>query len=295
MQLIAHRISICQRSRLPSTLTRPAIGQHITNLFLCKSYIIVNNVLPKAGKQPNHLLPTISIDRNKPTSFDEHVKRSRLIALIIAFMVSGTLVLSYAPSLLMHLFIRSKAEVVHSPEDIKNALLALKQQKPQFSAPHLVFKISRQPHISWHWIASWKGAGFGSSWTQADKLVEFSKVGENMLVYSIPIRWQEDGWSIDNVASEIETNVSPTMTGSEKYSTSQQEYERLKAYLKVKTPDVDLDCSISKDATGRIVRDIEYLDGTLSLPQSDWAGFVQGLFKDGYQSTQPIYMEQVQL
>lgn len=115
-----------------------------------------------------------------------------------------------------------------------------------------------------------------------------------MLVYSIPVRWQEDE-SAGQVASEMETNVSPSMTGTEEYSTSQQEYERLRAFLKSKTPDIELRCSISKDSTGRIIRDIEYLDGSLSLPQSEWAGFVQSLFKEVYQSAQPIYMEQTEL
>lgn len=203
------------------------------------------------------------------------------------------MVLFLAPSFLMHLFIRSKVEVVHSSRDIQNALLVLEQQKSQVFAPHLIFKVSRQPHVTWNWFANWKGAGVGRSWTQGDRLIEFAKVGDDMLVYSVPVRWREDE-SAGQIVSEMETNVSPSMSGSESYSTSEQEYKRLRDFLMANTPDVSLRCSISKDSTGRIVRDIEYLDGSLSLPQSEWADFVQSLFKEVYQSAQPIYLEQVE-
>jgi hypothetical protein len=145
------------------------------------------------------------------------MKKLRLIALAIAFIGSGTMVLYFAPSLLMHLLIRSKVEVIHGSEDIQNALLVLKQQKAQIFAPHLAFKIPRQPHVAWNWFANWKGAGVGRSWTQADRIIEFSKVGDDLLVYSIPIRWQEDE-SAGQEVSEMETNMPVSMAGNEEYS-----------------------------------------------------------------------------
>lgn len=143
----------------------------------------------------------------------QHMKKHRSIVLAFAFIGVGTMVLFLAPSFLMHLFIRSKVEVVHSSRDIQNALLVLEQQKSQVFAPHLIFKVSRQPHVTWNWFANWKGAGVGRSWTQGDRLIEFAKVGDDMLVYSVPVRWREDE-SAGQIVSEMETNVSPSMSAA---------------------------------------------------------------------------------
>ncbi|HSY74451.1 MAG TPA: hypothetical protein VK810_03190, partial [Dongiaceae bacterium] len=186
-----------------------------------------------------------------------------------------------------------KKKIVHSPEDIENALLELKNQKQEFNTPHVVFEISRKPHTAWSWFANWKGASVDHSWTQGDRIMEFANVG-GTLVYSVPVRWREDN-SAGPVVFETETNVSPAMSGDELYSTSEDEYARLKSFLAAKSPDVGLSCSISKDSTGRIAKDIEYFDGTLSLPQNEWPDFVKTFFKQVYNSEQPIYVEQIQL
>jgi hypothetical protein len=83
--------------------------------------------------------------------------------------------------------------------------------------------------------------------------------------------------------------------GIETYSTSPPEYQRLKDFLMSKTPDVTLSCFISEDSSGKIVKDSEYLEGTLSLPESEWADFVQNLFGQAYQSSQTIYLEQIRV
>jgi hypothetical protein len=222
------------------------------------------------------------------------MKKHRLIALVFALIGACTLVVCFTPSLLMHFLFRQKADVIQSSKDIENALLILKHQQSQTFDPHVIFKISRQAHSAWNWSANWKGARVGHSWTQRDRIIEFAKVGDDMLVYSILIRWQEDE-SAGQVVSEMETNVSPCMSGNEIYSTSEEEYKRLRDYLMAKTPDMYLRCSISKDATGRVARDIECLGGSLSLPQSEWADFVQRVFKSCYQSEQPIYRERIGL
>jgi len=222
------------------------------------------------------------------------MKKRRIILTICISIVFVIFAASFfAPSLVTHLFLHSKKKIIHSPEDIENALLELKNQKQEFSAPHIVFKISRKPRSTWGWFLNWKSAGVNHDWTQGDRIIEFANVG-GTLVYSIPIRWREDN-SAGSVVSETETNVSPSMSGNETYSTSDNEYKRLNNFLAAKTPDVGLSCSISKDATGRIAKDLEYLDGTLSLPQNEWADFIQSLFKQVYSNSQPIYVEQIQL
>lgn len=220
------------------------------------------------------------------------MKTHRAILIIfIGIAVAIASVTFLAPSIITHIL---KKSIVHRPEDIENALLALINQKQDFNSPHLIFEISRKPYSTWSWFANWKSAGVSHAWTQGDRIIEFVNVGGRTLAYSIPIRWREDN-SAGPVVSEIETNVSPTATGIETYSTSDEEYKRLKDFLTSKTSNVELRCSISKDAAGRIAKDSEYLDGTLSLPQNEWADFVQSLFKQVYSSNQPIYVEQIQL
>lgn len=222
------------------------------------------------------------------------MKKHRVILIIfMAVAVAIFAIIFFAPSFLTHFFIYSKNEIVRSPEDIENALLKLQKQKPQFFAPHIVFEISRKPHTAWNWFANGKGASVNRSWTQGDRIMEFANVG-GTLVYSVPVRWREDN-SAGPVAFETETNVSPAMSGDELYSTSEDEYVRLKSFLTAKSPDAGLRCSISKDSTGRIIKDIEYFDGTLSLPQNEWPDFVKAFFKQAYNSEQPIYMEQIEL
>jgi hypothetical protein len=221
-------------------------------------------------------------------------KKFWLIVLVVAAIGLGATVLFFTPLLLTHLLEDSKTERVRSPKGIENALIALKQQKFQLFAPHVAFKISRRPRVNWFWSVNLNGAKAGHSWTEGDRLIEFSKVGDDMLAYSVPIRWREDA-SAGEVVSETYTNVSPSMSGNETYSTSDEEYKRLTDFLKAKTSKVDLRCSIGRDSTGRVVQDIEYLDGTLSLPQGQWADFVQDLFKQVYHSEQPIYREEIKL
>lgn len=221
------------------------------------------------------------------------MKKRRAILIIFAAAAILIALTFFVPSFLTHLLIHSKKEIVRRPEDIENALLTLKNQKQKFNAPHVVFEIPRKPYSTWDWFANWKGASVSHNWTQGDRIIEFVNVG-GMLVYSVPIRWREDN-SGGPVVSEIETNVSPSLFGTEIYSTSDEEYKRLNDFLTARTSEVGLRCSISKDATGRMTKDIEYLDGTLSLPQNEWADFVQSLFKQVYKSDQPIYVEQIQL
>lgn len=223
-------------------------------------------------------------------------RRAILITFVVIVVSCVALfVLNFiAPSFFEHLLVRSKKEIVHSPQGIETALLKLKSQKQQFNAPHVVFEISRKPRSTWNWFLNWKSAGVGHSWTQGDRIIEFVNVGDGTLVYSVPVRWREDN-SAGPVVSEIETNVSPSIFGTEIYSTSDEEYKRLNNFLTSKTPDVGLRCSISKDAAGRMTKDIEYLDGTLSLPQNDWANFVRSFFKQVYDSDQPIYVEEIEI
>lgn len=220
-------------------------------------------------------------------------KRHIILTICISIVLVIFAASFFAPSLITHLFLHSKKKIVHSPEDIENALLELKNQKQEFNAPHVVFEISRKPHTAWDWFANWKGVSVGHSWTQGDRIMEFANVG-GTLVYSVPVRWREDN-SAGPVAFETETNVSPAMSGDELYSTSEDEYGRLKSFLVAKSPDAGLSCSISKDSTGRIAKDIEYFDGTLSLPQNEWPDFVKTFFKQVYNSEQPIYVKQIQL
>jgi hypothetical protein len=110
----------------------------------------------------------------------QHIKKLWPIVLVFAVIGIGTMVLFLAPSLLTHLFVRSKAELVRSPKDIENALLVLKKKKSQFLAPHIVFKIFQQPHTTWRWHANRNGAGVGRSWAQGDRIIEFAKVGDDM-------------------------------------------------------------------------------------------------------------------
>lgn len=222
------------------------------------------------------------------------MKKRRIILTICISIVLVIFAASFfAPSLITHLFLHSQKKIVHSPEDIENALLELKNQKQEFFAPHIVFEISRKPHTAWNWFANWKGASVDHSWTQGDRIMEFANVG-GTLVYSVPVRWREDN-SAGSVAFETKTNVSPTISGNELYSTSKDEYARLKSFLAAKSPDAGLSCSISKDSAGRIAKDIEYIDGTLSLPQNEWPDFVKRFFKQVYNSEQPIYIEQIEL
>jgi hypothetical protein len=193
----------------------------------------------------------------------------------------------------MRLFVHSKKQLVRSPSDIENALLELKQEKQQPFAAHIVFEISRKPHTAWSWIANWKGASVEHSWTQGDRIMEFANVG-GTLVYSVPVRWREDK-SAGPVVSETETNISPAMSGDDLYSTPEEEYTRLKSFLVAESPDAGLSCSVSKGSTGRVAKDIEYFDGTLSLPQDEWADFVKAFFKQVYKSEQPIYIEQIEI
>jgi hypothetical protein len=216
------------------------------------------------------------------------LKRLVLAGLIVVGVVLAFLFLTF--SYATHTFPFSRKIMIHNSAEIENALLKLQQQKSDFLSPHLVFGISRQPNLSWNWHAGWNDTGVGYSWTQGDRTIEISKVGD-ILVYSISVRWSEDK-SAGPVASEIETNVSPPLSGDEIYATPEAEYKRLKNFLATNTPDVALDCKIKKDSTGRIVSDMEYLDGTFSLPQKKWADFIQSLFSQVYQSKQPIYMEQ---
>lgn len=218
------------------------------------------------------------------------MKKYFLIALVFAIVGIGAVALFFAPLFLLHHSIHTKTDVVHNPDEIENALLALRQQKSD--ATHLIFRISRQPNSGWHWFGSWTSVGGGFSWTQGDREIEFSKVGDDMIAYSIPIRWRQDSAG-GEVVSEIETNVAPSATGSETYSTPEQEYKKLSDYLTAKTPDAHLHCTIGEDANGRIVNDIEYLDGSLSLPQGEWGSFVMNLFKTVYESKEPIYMDRV--
>lgn len=222
------------------------------------------------------------------------MKKHRAILIIVIGIVVAIFTATFlTPSLVTHIFLRSKKEIVRRPEDIENALLALKNQKQDFNAPHLVFEISRKPYSTWDWFANWKSAGISHNWAQGDRMIEFVNV-DGMLVYSVPVRWREDSSAGPSV-SETETNVGPSLFGTEVYSTSDEEYKHLNDFLTTRTSEVGLRCSISKDAIGRITKDIEYLDGTLSLPQNEWADFVQSLFKEVYKSEQPIYMEQVEL
>jgi hypothetical protein len=224
----------------------------------------------------------------------EEMKKYRVILTIFAVIAVAIFAVTFfAPSFFTRLFIHSKKEIVRSPKDIESALLELQKQKPQFFAPHVVFETSRKPHTAWNWFVNWKGTSVGRSWTQGDRIIEFSNVG-GTLVYSVPVRWREDS-SAGPVTFETETNVSPAISGDELYSTSEDEYTRLKSFLAAKSPDAGLNCSISKDSTGRIAKDIEYFDGTLSLPQNEWPDFVKTFFKQVYNSEQPIYMEQIEL
>jgi hypothetical protein len=223
----------------------------------------------------------------------EMKKHRAILIIFIGIAVAVFAVTFLASSLITHIFLHSKKEIVRRPEDIENALLVLKNQKQDFNAPHLVFEISRKPYSAWNWFFNWKSASISHAWTQGDRIIEFVNVG-GMLVYSVPIRWRENN-SARPVISETETNVSPPLFGTEIYSTSDEEYKCLDDFLTAKTSNVELRCSISKDATGRMTKDIEYLDGTLSLPQNEWAGFVQSLFKQVYNSNQPIYVEQIEL
>jgi len=193
------------------------------------------------------------------------MKKSRFILLIFIAIGSLVILLALVPSFLMRFFVHSKKQLVHNPSDIENVLLELKQQKQQPFAAYIVFVISRRPHTAWSWFANWKGARVDHSWMQGDKIMEFANVG-GTLVYSVPVRWREDN-SAGPVVFETETNVSPAMSGDELYSTSEDEYARLRSFLTAKSSDAGLSCSISKDSTGRIAKDIEYFDGTLSLPQ----------------------------
>jgi hypothetical protein len=222
------------------------------------------------------------------------MRKHRIILTICISIVFVIFAASFfTPSIITHLFYHSKKKIIHSPEDVENTLLELKSQKQELNAPHIVFKISRKPRLTWDGFFNWKSAGAGYSWTQGDRLIEFSNVG-GTLVYSIPIRWRENS-SAGSVVFETETNVSPSLSGTEIYSTSDQEFKRLNSFLAARTPDVELSCSISKDAVGRIIEDHEYLDGTFSIPQNEWADFIQSLFKEAYNSNQPIYVEQIQL
>jgi hypothetical protein len=219
------------------------------------------------------------------------MKKSRLI--LVAFIAIGSIVilLALAPSIFMRFFVHSQKKLVHNSADIENALLKLEQKKP--SEAHVAFEISRKPHSVWNWSVNWIGAGVDHSWTQGDRIIEFANVG-GTLVYSVPVRWREDKLA-GPVVFETQTNVSPAMSGDEVYSTSEEEYTRLISFLIAKTPDAALSCSVSKDSTGRIAKDIEYFDGTLSLPQSEWGDFVKTLFKEVYNTEQPIYIEQIEL
>jgi hypothetical protein len=224
----------------------------------------------------------------------EEMKRRRVILTIfISIIVVIFAVTFFVPSFFTRFFIHSKKEIVRSPEDIESALLELQKQKPQFFAPHVVFEISRKPHTAWNWFGNWKDSSIEHSWTQGDRIMEFANVG-GTLVYSVPVRWWEDK-SAGPVVFETETNVSPAESGDELYSTSEEEYSRLKSFLVTKSSDAGLSCSVSKDSTGRIAKDIEYFDGTLLLPQNEWADFVKTFFKQVYNSEQPIYVEQIEL
>lgn len=139
------------------------------------------------------------------------MKKYLIIGLVIALIGVGKLALSFAPVFLLHLFVHSKTEAVHSSKDNQNTLLELKHQKSvSFINPQLAFKIHRRSFLTWNWFANWKSAGIGNSWTSGDRTIEFSNNGGDALAYSIPIRWQEDE-SAGPVVSQITTNVSPAL------------------------------------------------------------------------------------
>ena len=86
------------------------------------------------------------------------MRKARFILITLIAIGSLVILSTLVPNFFMRLFVHSKKQLVHSPSDIENALLELKQEKQQPFAAHIIFEISRKPHTAWSWIANWKGA-----------------------------------------------------------------------------------------------------------------------------------------
>jgi hypothetical protein len=209
-----------------------------------------------------------------------------ILALLV--LMAGGILLFFILSRIISPLSASNSEAVHTTRQIENALLELKHNV-RLSSPHLIFKVVRPETVRTDASVNSTSARLSKSWAQGDRIIEFVNVGGE-LVYSIPIRWTEDN-TAGPTMSKIETNVPGTPSGDELYSTSQQECASLKEFLKTRTPDMAWQCSIRKDRSGRIAKELDYLDGSLSLPQKEWGGFVWDLFAQVYGSNEPIYME----